>query len=332
MACLLLLLILTVYTVVSFKLGDWTGFIVTAVLGLIYVIIFRLFILDFYKVPSESMENAIFPDDKLVVNKLVYGPKFPRGIADIPWLNNLSIKSRDWPYLRLSGTARVKRGDIIVFKKTKDTSSFFVKRCIGLPGDKIILAGDSISVDGKELHQNPTVKNRYRFTIGQREEFIKYALKNDIFYEVNEDSSISAYLTRDQKQKFHSMAAGGKIAYVPIGWRFFCDMPKQLREESLSKWTGDSFGPLTVPAKNLYIKLTGSNIYLYYQAILSETKDVKLIGRKLYLHGQKLEDYRFNRDYYFFMGDNRHRSYDSRYWGFISEEQIEGKVVFSFRF
>lgn len=330
MSYLLSLIILTRYLFVWLRLNDRLVFLLTAFLSLVYVLILRVLIIDFYVVPSDSMENAIFPRNKLIINKLVYGPKLPRGIADIPWLNNLSDESRDWSYKRLSGISDIRREDIIVFKKSKNTDDFLVKRCVGLPGEKISLINDGIIINGHLLRQLPTVKNKYKFSLDQTSIFINYALKNSIVFELNDDRSISAYLTQRQKEHVKKIEGFRQITYMPTGWRFFCDMPKFLREKSLSNWTGDNFGPIQIPKKNLSVRIDSRNLYLYHQIILSEANDVKLINKVLYKDGFKLEEYRFQNNYYFFMGDNRSLSYDSRYWGFVSEEQIEGKVMLSF--
>ena len=96
------------------------------------------------------------------------------------------------------------------------------------------------------------------------------------------------------------------------------------------KWNGDEYGPLVLPEEGMTIPVNDSTMGMYGKTIeLFEHHDrVEITNRKLFVDGQEVAEYTFKQGYYFMMGDNRHNSLDSRYWGFVPADHIVGKPIF----
>lgn len=240
---------------------------------LITWLIVRAFLFQGYTVPSESMEKTYVKGDRIVVNKFVYGARFPITPLSLPFTD----RYLDWveiPYFRLPSFGEIKRNDVVVFNFPLDLDlpidqrKEFVKRCKGLPGDKI------------QIHEGKIYVNS------------------------------SKKLKTDKKTFFDSRVYPHSTNFI---------------------WNKDEIGPLIVPKKDLSIPLNLDNYYLYKSVIENhEGIKITLLGSDFYVNGKKTKNYKFTQNYYYFLGDNESKSYDSRYWGFVPESHIIGKVSFKY--
>jgi len=326
----------------------WLKTILTFSGVFIFAILFRVFFIEIFSIPSGSMEDTLLPGDKVLVNKLVYGPKLPASPYDIPWINLVwflqagaaaNPDSIYWDYRRLPGFSGIKRGDVMVFSHPLwgGRDNFFIKRCMALPGDTLAIEGGRVKVNGQFLREPALSKKVYEIWPESTRQFSRLADSlglQSFGYPVRsrERDSIKMLLTETQKNRL--LKSGGidslKIKTSPP------DSSRWVYPKTRNfAWTIDDYGPLVIPFQGMAIKLNLQNFLLYGRTI-NRLEKIKLEENDglYYLGEEPATRYVFRQNYYFMLGDNRTNSNDSRYWGFVPEENIVGKaclVLFNYR-
>ena len=107
--------------------------------------------------------------------------------------------------------------------------------------------------------------------------------------------------------------------------------PEVFPQSPLYPWNRDFFGSVAIPGRGDKITINEKNLAIYDDVIIhyEGNEDAEIKDGKLYIEGQEVTEYTFKLDYYFMMGDNRHNSLDSRYWGFVPSDHIIGKAIFT---
>lgn len=321
---------------------EWADAIFFAIVAAFLI---RTFNVEAYKIPSQSMEGTLLAGDFLFVSKMHYGARipmtpiaFPLGHQTFPGTDiKCYVDKPTLPYRRLPGFQEVERGDAVVFNypmeddRPVDKKTNYIKRCIGLPGESLKVVNAQVYINDGKLTNPEHLQYQYLIATDERGLNVEYLKKLDIqSVEINPVGENRYIMFLEDKQAACiSQAAGitqvqkiiSKLNTVESYWGVFPS------DTANYKWTVDYFGPLLIPAKGLTIPLTTKNIALYTRAIENyEGNQLEVTGNQILINGQVVDSYTFQQDYYFMMGDNRHNSLDSRYWGFVPEDHIVGKA------
>ena len=337
------------------KTGDTISSLLFAV---VVATLVHTYVMQPFTIPTSSLEKSLLIGDFLFVSKFHYGARVPMTTVAAPMVHDTLplIKTKSYlswpqlPYFRFPAFQKVEKNDIVVFNWPADTvykffdtsgrsvikpidkKSNYVKRCQGTPGDSLQIKNGVVFINGKQLILPERAKPQYSYSV-------TYDANTPIdfeylLHEVNStDGAGFKNETRDTLFLRALTDEGANLLRKVPGIKSVNKVISKVGEPNIfshtPSWNADNFGPIYIPEAGKTVALNLKSLPFYKRIItVYEKNDLKVNGDDIFINGKKATTYRFQKNYYWMMGDNRHNSEDSRYWGYVPEDHIVGKPVF----
>lgn len=342
--------------VATTKIGDTIGSLLYAI---VVATLVHTYVMQPFNIPTSSLEKSLLVGDFLFVSKFHYGARTPSTPIALPMVHDsmMVVKAKSYlskpqlPSFRFPGLQKIQHNDIVCFNwpadtvyrffdtsgrhidKPKDKRSNYVKRCVGLPGDNLSIKNGDVYINNKKLILPERARPQYSYTLvtdgsGFDENYIVHELEitDGVYPTGNPNEYIIAALTEQGATKLKNNSAVKSLT------KRLTPAPTSI-DKSLfphnQKWSLDNYGPIYIPQAHKTVVLNKETLP-FYRRLITVYEDNKLEekGGKIYINDREATNYTFQQDYYWMMGDNRHRSEDSRYWGFVPMDHVVGKPVF----
>ncbi len=300
-----------------------------------------------YTFHTSSMHGTLDSGDVLLVNKVKHGAR--KNANNIPWFH------------RTKGLSTIKYEDVVVFNfpegdtllKKRPTESYyylqrrygseevnnnqkslsnfeyrkvvdrprFVKRVYGLPGDSISIVNGQFFANGNIIPYPEFSVARYKLNDDRRKRLNREGVVP--YNELTTSEGLIWELYEKDVQKVRSLGLPIEEDCLPKNY----PDPLVFPFNHYLLWNMHNMGPLYVPKKGDEIKLSRENMIRYRRCIETfEENKVEQKGDSVFINGTIAQTYKFKMDYYWVMGDNRPHSFDSRFWGYVPDNHIIGKV------
>ncbi|MCK5639119.1 MAG: signal peptidase I [Flavobacteriaceae bacterium] len=333
--------------------GEWVSSIAFAIIAATLV---HTYFMQPYTIPTSSLEKSLLIGDFLFVSKFHYGARVPMTTIAAPMVHDTLpifktksyLKKPQLPYLRFPALQKIKQNDIVVFswpvdtveqffKKTNrrirkpiDKKSNYVKRCVGIAGDSLEIRDGYVYINGKKNILPDRARLQFKYIVNTNGKQLNVnSLRNR--YHVREggrtqDGNYILNLASDDASRLKNNPSVKNMKRIVA--------PKEEGENvfpniNYLNWNRDNFGPIYIPEKGKTVSLNIESLPFYKQIIVEyEKNNLKIEGDQILINGDPVSSYTFKQNYYWMMGDNRHNSEDSRYWGFVPFDHVVGKPVF----
>ncbi|MBF9238139.1 signal peptidase I [Hymenobacter sp. BT683] len=339
------------------KTREWADSLIFAIVAATLI---RWATFEAYTIPSPSMENSLLVGDYLFVSKLHYGPITPQTPLQVPlthqtvWGTGIKSFSEliQLPTYRLPGFSEIKRNDVVVFhvphesQYPADLRTNYIKRCVAVAGDTLEIREGQVYLNGKPGVTPPGLETTYFMQVDNPNDEVLADLRAQGVVEYEQPGgSPQAVTAPDGKVGYAiscTVAAANffrkqpyvkNMTVIQPQVALFPDVADFRNSPAMSAtprgWSLDSYGPLPIPKKGQTIALSPGNAAIYFKIIAryEHNEGITWKDGMIFQNGKMLTSYTLKQNYYMMMGDNRHNSEDSRFWGFVPEDHVVGKAV-----